>query len=297
MDKTWLITGVSSGLGQRLAEKALARGDRVVGTSRDGNALGALQGRHGDRLDIVALDLQDLRAVRSAVDRAFQRSGRIDMVVSNAGYGVFGAAEETNDQQLHDILGVNLVGSIVLLRAALPHLRAQGGGRILQISSEGGQRAYPGFSLYHASKWGVEGFVESAAQEVAAFGIEMVLVEPGPARTAFGSHLVKTTPMAAYADTPVGPLRHALDGGWTIRGDPDRMADAMLALADRPGPLPKRLVLGSDAYFGVRQALQQRLSELEDQKDAALAADFTAQELAQLDAAPASDRAACKELR
>jgi NAD(P)-dependent dehydrogenase (short-subunit alcohol dehydrogenase family) len=291
MHKTWLITGVSSGIGQLLAEKALARGDRVIGTSRNSDALGALRDRHADRLEIVALDLQEPRAVREAVDRAFQRSGRIDVVVSNAGYGVFGAAEETSDQQLHDIVGINLIGSIALVRAALPHLRTQGGGRILQISSEGGQRAYPGFSLYHATKWGVEGFVESVSQEVAAFGVEMVLVEPGPARTAFGSHLVKATPIAAYTDTPVDQLRQALGGGWPIKGDPDRMTDAMLALADRPGPLPKRLVLGADAYFGVRQALLQRLSELEDQKDAALAADFTEEELAQRDASPATQHA------
>lgn len=292
MHTTWLITGVSSGIGRLLAEKALTRGDRVVGTSRNGNALRALRERHADRLDIVALDLQAPAAVRAAVDRAFERCGRIDVVVSNAGYGVFGAAEETSDQHLHDIVGVNLVGSIALLRATLPHLRAQGGGRILQVSSEGGQRAYPGFSLYHATKWGVEGFVESVSQEVAAFGIEMVLVEPGPARTAFSSHLVRAAPIAAYADTPVHALRQALDGEWVIKGDPARMADAMLALADRPGALPKRLVLGADAYDGVRQALRQRLSELEGQMDAALAADFTEEELAQLDASPATQHTA-----
>lgn len=118
----------------------------------------------------------------------------------------------------------------------------------------------------------------------------MVLVEPGPARTAFGHHLVKAT-LAAYAGTPVDRLRQALGGGWPIQGDPGRMADAMLALADQPGPLPKRLVLGADAYEGMRQALLQRLAELEGQKDAALAADFTAEELAHLDALPATQHA------
>jgi NAD(P)-dependent dehydrogenase (short-subunit alcohol dehydrogenase family) len=286
MNKTWLITGISSGIGRLLAEKALGRGDQVFGTSRNGDALGDLRERHAQRLHVLGLDLRMPDAVRQAVDSAFQRAGRIDFVVSNAGYGVFGAAEETNDRQLQDIVGVNLVGSIALVRAALPHLRAQGGGRILQISSEGGQRAYPGFSLYHATKWGVEGFVEAVRQEVAAFGIQIVLVEPGPARTDFGRHLVRTAPMAAYAGTPVQALRQALDGGWPIKGDPDRMTTAMLALADRPGPLPMRLVLGADAYAGLKEAFAGRLSELEDQKDVALSADHTPQELARMQTQP-----------
>lgn len=286
MNKTWLITGVSSGIGRLLAEKALARGDQVIGTSRNADALGDLRERHAQQLHILGLDLRALGAVRQAVDSAFQRAGRIDFVVSNAAYGVFGAAEETDDGQLQDIVAVNLVGSIALIRSALPHLRAQGGGRVLQVSSEGGQCAYPGFSLYHATKWGVEGFVESVRQEVAAFGIEIVLVEPGPARTAFGSHLVKAAPLAAYAQTPVQALRQALDGGWPIKGDPDRMTTAMLALAEQPRPLPRRLVLGADAYAGVGEALAERLAELQDQKDVALAADFTPQELARLQVQP-----------
>jgi NAD(P)-dependent dehydrogenase (short-subunit alcohol dehydrogenase family) len=124
-------------------------------------------------------------ALREVVERSFARLERIDVIISNAGYGLFGAAEELSDEQINLMIATNLVGSIQLIRAALPHLRAQGGGRIIQISSYGGQVAFPGNSMYHATKWGIEGFVEAVAQEVASFGIGMTLVEPGGARTEF----------------------------------------------------------------------------------------------------------------
>jgi NAD(P)-dependent dehydrogenase (short-subunit alcohol dehydrogenase family) len=281
MNKAWLITGVSSGLGKLLAEKALARGDRVIGTSRSAAALGDLRERYPEKLRIVALDLRDLDSVQAAVDLAFSELGRIDVIVSNAGYGVLGAAEETTDAQLRDIVETNLLGSIALIRTALPYLRHQGGGRILQVSSEGGQIAYPGFSLYHATKWGIEGFVEAVAQEVTSFGITLTLVEPGPARTNFGVNLVQPEPITAYAGTPAHQLRDAaLGGGWVIKGDPDRMTDAMIQLVDQGGSLPRRLVLGAGAYARVRAELTRRIEELDDQKAIAIAADFTDEELA-----------------
>jgi NAD(P)-dependent dehydrogenase (short-subunit alcohol dehydrogenase family) len=282
MNKTWLITGVSSGLGKLLAEKALTRGDRVVGTSRSEDALGDLRERYPERLRIAALDLKDPDSVRGTVNRAFSEFGRIDVIVSNAGYGVLGAAEETTDAQARDIVDTNLLGSIALVRAALPHLRHQGGGRILQVSSEGGQIAYPGFSLYHATKWGIEGFVEAVAQEVAGFNIGITLIEPGPARTDFGGNLVQPEPLAAYAGTPAHQTRDAALGSWVIKGDPDRMTDAMIQLIGQEGPLPRRLVLGGDAYARVRSALTRRIEELDGQKTVALAADFTDDELARI---------------
>jgi NAD(P)-dependent dehydrogenase (short-subunit alcohol dehydrogenase family) len=282
MNKTWLITGVSSGLGKLLAEKALTRGDRVVGTSRREDALGDLRKRYPERLRIAALDLKDPDSVRGTVNRAFSEFGRIDVIVSNAGYGVLGAAEETTDAQARDIVDTNLLGSIALVRAALPHLRHQGGGRILQVSSEGGQIAYPGFSLYHATKWGIEGFVEAVAQEVAGFNIGITLIEPGPARTDFGGNLVQPEPLAAYAGTPAHQTRDAALGSWVIKGDPDRMTDAMIRLIGQEGPLPRRLVLGGDAYARVRSALTRRIEELDGQKAVALAADFTDDELARI---------------
>lgn len=282
MDKTWLITGVSSGFGRLLAQKALAHGDRVVGTSRSEDALAELRQRHPERLRIIALDLRDQRSVRAAVDQAFAAFGRIDIIVSNAGYGLVGAAEEVSDQQVRDIIATNLVGSITLIQAALPHLRKQGGGRIQQVSSEGGQIVYPGLSLYHASKWGIEGFVETVAQEVAPFGIEFTLVEPGPTRTEFGGNLAHAAPIAAYEHTPVGQTRAAVRGSWIVKGDPERVTDAMIGLADQKSPLPKRLALGADAYANIRKALGDRMIELDRQQEISLAADFTETELARL---------------
>ena len=211
--------------------------------------------------------------MRATLARAFAELGRIDVIVSNAGYAVFGAAEEAEDDAVARQIDTNLVGSIQLIRAALPHLRAQGGGRILQVSSEGGQIAYPAFSLYHATKWGIEGFVEAVAQEVAPFGIAFTLVEPGPAGTSFASGLVRTAPMPEYEATPAGDLRRMLaDGSFKLLGDPDKMVDAMLASAAAT-PAPRRLTLGSGAYASIRAALQGRLAELEAQKDVALSTD------------------------
>jgi len=183
--RTWLISGVSSGLGRELTEQILQRGDRVVGTVRDTGKVKDLLDRYPQTFQAPVLDVTDASAVRDVVDRAFDEVGRVDVVVSNAGYGLFGAAEELTHAQVDHIIATNLTGSIQLIRSALPHLRAQGGGRIIQISSYGGQVAFAGNSLYHASKWGIEGFAESVAQEVAPFGIGVTIVEPGGARTEF----------------------------------------------------------------------------------------------------------------
>lgn len=277
MTKTWFITGASSGFGRGLTEKLLARGDRVAATSRKSSALDDLRQRYGDRLWTAALDVRDLDQVRATIDRAFSELGRIDILVSNAGYGVLGAAEETSDALLRDIVDTNLLGSIVLIRSALPHLRAQGGGHVVQVSSEGGQIAYPGFSLYHATKWGIEGFVEAVAKEVAPFGIGFTLVEPGPARTNFAHGIVQPEPIAAYDGTPAHDLRDAaLDGSWMITGDPDRMTDAMIAVADEPNP-PLRLVLGGTSYGAIRVALAARIDALDAQRVTAFSTDYPAE--------------------
>lgn len=273
MQKTWLISGTSTGLGRLMTERLLARGDRVVATARQPAALDDLSERYGDRLMPVALDVTDGHAIRLVVSRAFERMGRIDCVVSNAGYGLFGAAEELDDGQIERQLATNLLGSIQLIRAVLPRLRAQGGGRIVQVSSEGGQIAYPNFSLYHATKWGIEGFVEAVAQEVAAFGIDFVIVEPGPTGTHFAAGLDQAPPMPAYEQTASGDLRRRLaSGAFAIKGDAGKTVDAMIAAADAATP-PLRLTLGSTAYASIRAALQSRLAALETQKYVALNAD------------------------
>ena len=270
MPKTWFITGTSSGFGRILTETLLARGDRVAATLRQPDRLDALRAEHGDRLWLAPLDVTDTDAVRRTVDAAFAALGRIDVVVSNAAYGLFGAAEELTDVQIRHQLDTNVVGSIAVIRAALPHLRAQGGGRVLQVSSEGGQIAYPNFSLYHASKWAMEGFVESVAQEVAPFDIAFTLIEPGPARTGFGQGLVSPPPMAAYDRTPAGAVRRAVaERSFAIHGDPVKMVRAMIDCADGT-EAPRRLLLGRDSFGRVRAALVERLSALDRQREVAL---------------------------
>lgn len=263
MSKTWLVTGSSSGIGLAVVEQLLARGDRVAATLRKPQALSHLKTRYGEQLWTAMLDVNDAAAIRAVVHQAFTELGRIDVVVSSAGYALFGAAEEVSDEQIDQQLQTNLLGSIQLIRACLPFLRKQGGGRILQVSSEGGQLAYPNFSLYHASKWAIEGFVESVALEVAPFGIEFTLVEPGPTRTNFGAALVRPPAMVEYEQTPAGEVRKAIaEGTFPLTGDPQKMARIMLEIVD-VDPAPRRLLLGSGAYERVRNALVQRLAELE----------------------------------
>lgn len=274
MSKTWFITGTSSGLGRILTEKLLARGDRVAATLRRPSTLDDLRAQHGERLWVAPLDVADTGAVRATVDRAFSELGRIEVIVSNAGYALFGAGEEVSDDQICEQIDANLISSIQVIRAALPHLRAQGGGRIIQVSSEGGQIAYPNFGLYHATKWGIEGFVEAVAQEVAPFGIEFTLVEPGPTRTNFGAGLISPKPMPVYEDTPSGEMRRALaSGSFPVLGDAAKVVQAMIDSVEH-SPAPRRFTLGSQAYASIRAALLERLAALEAQKDVALSTDI-----------------------
>lgn len=208
MSRTWFITGVSSGFGREMTAQLLESGDRVVGTVRRLDAVDDLKAEYGEQLWLAQLDVTDRAQILPVVDRAFAALGRIDVVVNNAGYGLFGAAEEMTDDQVVHELDTNLLGSILVTRAALPHLRGQCGGRIIQMSAWGGQATGPGGSLYHASKWGIEGFMGATAKDVAPFGIGVTIVEPGSARTQFryGS-LRLAEPMAAYDDSPASMVR------------------------------------------------------------------------------------------
>ncbi|MCD1586682.1 SDR family oxidoreductase [Halomonas sp. IOP_14] len=273
MAKTWLITGTSTGLGRLLTERLLERGDRVIATLRRKGSLDDLLSLHGDRLQILTFDVTDTPTMRDAVSQAFTTFGRVDVVVSNAGYGLFGAAEEASDEQIERQIATNLTGSIQFLRAVLPHLREQGGGRIVQVSSEGGQIAYPSFSLYHATKWGIEGFVESVAKEVSPFGIDFIIAEPGPTATHFAEGLDRTPTTPIYEDTPAGELRRALaSGDLAIKGDAGNTVDAIINITDMPTP-PLRITLGSTAYDSISNALKERLESLEAYKEVALSAD------------------------
>jgi NAD(P)-dependent dehydrogenase (short-subunit alcohol dehydrogenase family) len=272
MSRTWFITGISSGLGHEMAAQLLDRGDAVAGTARDLDTVAGLRERHGDRLVLAHLDVTDTAAVRRTIDDAFAALGRIDVVVNNAGYGLFGAAEELTDAQVAHHLATNLTGSIAVARAALPHLRAQGAGRIVQVSTYGGQAANAGASMYNASKFGIEGFMEALARELVPFGIGVTIVEPGGTGTGFRTNAVLAEPLAAYDDTPAAFVRRLRDGDLPSPGDPVKVARLIIAAAERD-PAPLRVVLGSDAYRYVSDALRQRLESIAGQERAAAEAD------------------------
>lgn len=273
--RTWFITGVNSGFGRAMTEQLLARGDRVAGTTRKPEAMEDLKQAYGDRLWLASLDMTDMGAIQRVVRQAFAELDRIDVVVSNAGYGLFGAAEEFSDEQVHHQLATNLVGPIMLVRAALPFLRGQGGGRIIGLSTFGGQAVLPGGSLYHAGKWGLEGFLDALSIELAPFHIGVTIIEPGSARTNFrygGAQLGE--PLDAYKGTPAGAV-HALlkDTSRLPLGDPAKMAATILDSADHK-PAPKRIVLGSDSWSILQKALSERLATVEAQKATAALTDI-----------------------
>ncbi len=276
MTRTWFITGTSSGFGRELTEQLLVRGDRVAATARRTESLDDLAARYGEQLWRARLDVTDTAALREVVDRAFADLGRIDVVVSNAGYGLFGAPEELTDEQIDRQIATNLTASIQLARATTPHLRRQGGGRYIQIASVGGQVAFPAMSLYHATKWGIEGFWESSAAELAPFGIGVTLVEPGVSRTNFGGgSAVLGPPLPEYADGPSGQLRRMLSGELPplpAPGDPAKIVAAIIASADQ-AEAPLRLTLGSDAYALATAALRARLEAVEAGRDLAHSTD------------------------
>ncbi len=274
MTRTWLITGISSGFGRCLTEQLLASGQNVIGTVRRLDAVEDLQKEYGKKLDVHVLDVRNREALRALIDTSFG-GHKIDVLISNAGYGLFGAAEEVSDSDVDAVLATNLVGSIDLIRFAIPHFRKQGFGRIIQISSYGGQVAYPGNSLYHASKFGIEGFCESVAQEVAPFGIGMTIVEPGGARTDFryrSAHVAQLT--KAYEGTPTHAFLKMLDknNGLAV-GDPNKMAARIIETVNMP-QAPLRLVLGSQALAATIETLENRLKDFRTQTEVARSTDI-----------------------
>lgn len=275
MARTWMITGVSSGFGRAMTEKLLKAGDTVVGTVRDTKKVEDLIAAYPETFDCVILDVRDARAVREKVDAAFAKHGRIDVMVSNAGYGLFGAAEELSDEEVDAILETNLRGSIAFIRAGLPHLRAQKGGRVIQLSSYGGQVAYPGNSMYHATKFGIEGFCESVAQEVAPFGIGVTIVEPGGARTEFRYGSAKVAKLTEiYDGMPAHAFLAMLDPkNGLAPGDPRKMADRIIESA-AVNPAPLRMVLGSQALRATVETVRKRLEDFEKQTELAASTDI-----------------------
>lgn len=276
---TWFITGVSSGFGLEMTKQLLEKGSKVIGTVRNKKKVEDLIKKYPDTFTCEVLDVTDVQAIHKLVDNSFKKFGRINVIVSNAGYGLFGAAEELSDEEVDHILATNLTGSIQLIRSALPHLRAQSGGRIIQISSYGGQVAFPGNSLYHATKFGIEGFCESVAQEVVAFNIGITIVEPGGARTEFryGSAKVANL-MPEYDGNPAHNFLGMLDASKGLAvGDPVRMAARIIDIVDKD-PAPLRMVLGSQALASTISTLKARIEDYEKQTELAASTDFPAGE-------------------
>lgn len=269
---TWFITGTSSGLGRIMTEALLQRGDRVAATVRRKGTLEEFSNKHGGLLREVVVDLTNRDQMQAEVAATIEAFGRVDAVVSNAAYGLFGAIEELSDEQIDRQIATNLGASIHLVRAFLPHFR-NGGGKIIQVSSEGGQTTYPGFGLYHATKWGIEGYIETLSKEVAAFGIQCMIVEPGPTGTNFRNNLQFADPMDAYSGTPADQVRQAIHlGSFELTCDAEKSVVAMIAAADAP-QMPLRLALGSTAFENIQSALMARLNAVRAQKDVALSAD------------------------
>lgn len=270
--RTWLITGISSGFGRCMAQQLLARGDAVVGTVRQLDSVAGLQAQYPESLEVRIVDLRRRAEIRALAEAAFANGRRVDVVVNNAGYGLFGAAEELSDEEVDNILDVNLRGSIDLIRYVLPHLRAQKSGRIIQISSYGGLVAFPGNSLYHASKWGIEGFAESVAQEAAPFGIGVTIVEPGGARTDFRYRSARVAHLtAAYDGNPAHAFLSMLDRkNGLAPGDPEKMAERIIESADAT-PAPLRMILGSQALSTAIEVMTKRLSGFQTPEAFALA--------------------------
>ncbi|WP_262698138.1 MULTISPECIES: SDR family oxidoreductase [Streptomyces] len=256
MSKVWFITGTSRGFGRQFAVAALGRGDKVAATARNVDTLADLVDKYDDAVLPLTLDVTNAGEVVAAVAAAKDRFGRLDVVVNNAGYGLFGMIEEITEQQLRDQLETNLFGAFRVTRAVLPILRAQGGGHIVQISTIGGIGAFPSLGGYHASKWALEGFSESLAQEVAAQGIKVTLVEPGGFATDWaGSSAVHAEPDPVYDD-----MRKTMAArrGESKPGDPVAAGPALLRIVDAENP-PLRVLFGSQPVELVKHLYAQRL--------------------------------------
>ncbi len=253
---TWFITGASRGIGHALAVAALDRGDRVVAAARTATAA-TFAAHHRDRVLALELDVTDKAAVDAAVAAAVERFGRLDVVVNNAGNLSMGMVEEFTEQQARAQFEVNFFGALWVSQAVMPHLRAQGSGHILQISSIAALGGFPSTGLYSASKFALEGMSEALAAEAASFGVKVTIVQPGGYWTDLYSNITATDPSEPYA-----PLRAELERQWaegSVDSDPRLAADAMLTLVDSDAP-PLRLLLGSMVYDLAQQIAEQRIA-------------------------------------
>ena len=269
MEKVIFITGASRGFGKLWAEAFLKRGDKVAATARNPETLAELKKQYGSALLSLQLDVTSRDASFAAIAKAKQHFGRIDVVINNAGYGLFGAIEETTEKEARDQMEANFFGLLWVTQAALPIMRAQGSGHIIQLSSMLGVVTLPVLGIYNASKFAVEGLSETLASEVKGFGINVTIVEPNGFSTDWsGASATQTTPMNEYA-----PVKEAFSAGLSddIWGVPAATTEAVLKLVDSPQP-PLRLFLGKIALPFAKQVYTQRLSTWEDWNAVATAA-------------------------
>ena len=277
MSKVWLVTGSASGLGRNIAEAVLASGDRLVATARDPRRLEDLVKKYGAQVRTAPLDVADEDAAKAAVQVAVEAFGRLDVVVNNAGYGDVAPFEQMSAERFKAVIDTNFYGVVNVTRAAMPVMRKQRSGCILQISSVGGRLAVPGSTPYHAAKWAVGGFTESLAQEVAPFGVRVCALEPGGMRTNWGSRAHQDVPeLLPDYEPSVGAIIKALASLWgKENSDPAKVAQVILHLAanDR---LPAHLLLGSDAVQYAGQAQAARDKEEEQWREISVSTDFDA---------------------
>ncbi|HEX3792515.1 MAG TPA: SDR family oxidoreductase [Pseudonocardiaceae bacterium] len=269
--KTWFITGTSRGFGREWTIAALERGDRVAATARDTATLDDLVTKHGDALLPIELDVTDRVAVYAAVEQAHTRFGGLDIVVNNAGYGQFGMVEELSEQDARAQIETNLFGALWVTQAALPFLRAQGGGHILQVSSIGGISAFPGIGMYHASKWALEGISQSLAQEVAGFGIKVTLIEPAGYSTDWaGPSARRATRLPDYAGVHE-QMQKARAARQSSPGDPVATREAVLKLVDSANP-PLRIFFGDGPLALATKDYESRLATWKQWEPVSIAA-------------------------
>ncbi|MBB3397389.1 MULTISPECIES: oxidoreductase [unclassified Rhizobium] len=274
MSQRWLITGSSRGIGRALSEAVLDAGHRLIATARDPVQLADLTERHGEAVRVTALDVTDPSAAQAAVHLATESFGGLDVLVNNAGYGDVNSVEDTDLDEFRRQLETNLFGTVIVTKAAIPIMREQRRGHIIQFSSVGGRVGAPGRAAYSAAKWGVEGFSEVLAQEMALIGVKVTIIEPGGFRTDFaGSSTLLKDGRSEY-DAVVGAaarMQRAFNGRQP--GDPARAAKAILEVTamDRP---PLRLPLGSDAIEAIERADRTKLEELRLWRELSLSTDF-----------------------
>jgi NAD(P)-dependent dehydrogenase (short-subunit alcohol dehydrogenase family) len=277
MSKVWLVTGSASGLGRNIAEAVLVSGDRLVATARDPGRLEDLVEKYGDQVCTTPLDVADEAAACSAVQVAIDAFGRLDVVVNNAGYGDFAPFEQLSSERFKAVIDTNFYGVVNVTRAALPIMRKQKSGCILQISSVGGRLGVPGNSPYHAAKWAVGGFTESLAKEVAPFGVKVCALEPAGIRTNWGARANRDRPdLLPEYEPSVGGVMKALESRWGHENsDPAKVAQVVLRLAVSDC-LPAHLLIGSDAVQHAGQAEATRAADAERWREVSVSTDADA---------------------